>query len=113
MTNLSIGRHPKCAIVVDDPTVSRHHATIVEIAPGRYLLTDENSTSGSFVQEAAGWKRIFTARVAETDRIRLGGYETSVQTLLNKPPAAAPGVGTQAGRIERNPETGEIIVGRR
>ena len=43
-----IGRDPGCALVVDDPKVSRRHAEVVG-TPDGYLLTDLGSTNGTFV----------------------------------------------------------------
>lgn len=45
---LLIGRDPECALVVDDPKVSRRHAEVVGTPEG-YLLNDLGSTNGSFV----------------------------------------------------------------
>ncbi len=43
-----IGRHPDCSIVIDDPSVSRRHAQIVQ-KNGKYLLEDLKSRNGTFL----------------------------------------------------------------
>ena len=107
MLSVLIGRHPECGIVINDPTVSRQHATIVEIEPGHYLIKDEKSSCGTFVMQSAAWSKVSTARVSEADPIRLGAYETTIKHLLKD----VHGGSRQPSRIvERDPETGQIIV---
>lgn len=106
MISVLVGRHPDCGIVIDDPTVSRHHATIVEPEPGSFFIKDENSSCGTFVLQAMQWNRVSTARVSESDRIRLGAFETTIESLLR----AKPALRKTSRTVERNPETGEIIV---
>ena len=107
MLSVLIGRHPECGIVINDPTVSRHHATVVEIEPGHYLIKDEKSSCGTFVMQAAAWSKVTTARLSENDPIRLGAYETTIKRLLVEVQRAPDQV---SRTVERNPETGEIIV---
>ncbi|NJO41009.1 MAG: FHA domain-containing protein [Cyanobacteria bacterium CRU_2_1] len=45
-----IGRHPKCAVVLNSPDVSRVHARIIYQA-GQYYFSDLGSTGGSTVNE--------------------------------------------------------------
>lgn len=47
-SGLTIGRLPECQIVVSDGNVSRRHAA-VQVADGRYVLNDLNSTNGTRV----------------------------------------------------------------
>lgn len=50
--SVRIGRDPAQAqIVFSDPTVSRYHARIVEESDGVFLLYDEGSTSGTYVND--------------------------------------------------------------
>ena len=44
----SFGRHLDNDIVLQDESISRHHAEI-RSADGKYILTDKQSTSGTFV----------------------------------------------------------------
>lgn len=46
-----IGRVESCRLYINSDLVSRHHATIAYIA-GRYVLKDEGSTNGTFVNDA-------------------------------------------------------------
>jgi pSer/pThr/pTyr-binding forkhead associated (FHA) protein len=46
--SISIGRDPRLDVVLDDPTVSRHHAQIT-VREGTVAIRDLNSTSGTFV----------------------------------------------------------------
>ena len=67
-SELSVGRAPENDLVFDSPTVSRRHA-LVRIDNGRCMLTDLNSTSGTFVngQSVRG-----TAEIVDGDEIIVG-----------------------------------------
>ncbi len=52
-----IGRQQDCDLVLDDSSVSRHHAEVVPAADGRHFITDRASTGGTFVWEGADWRR--------------------------------------------------------
>ncbi len=107
MISLLIGRHPDCDIVIDDPTVSRRHAELSRVADQLYLLNDGGSTCGTFVLEPQGWKRISSARVRTADRIRLGAFEASVADIIK---LGRSGGDRHGGVVERDPDTGEIVV---
>ena len=67
---ITIGRAPDSMIVIDDPSVSGHHAQI-ELAGDTYRLKDLDSTNGT---------RVNGVPITETvlrydDRIRFGGVE--------------------------------------
>ena len=47
---ITIGRHADNTIVLSDPQVSRHHATITW-QPSGYAVQDLNSANGTFVNE--------------------------------------------------------------
>ncbi|MCX7640651.1 MAG: DUF5715 family protein [Pyrinomonadaceae bacterium] len=65
---LTIGRSASARITVDDPSISRLHATIW-LEDGKVWITDENSTNGTYVNG----KRIFEpTRITENDEIKLG-----------------------------------------
>ncbi len=44
---VKLGRSSKCEIIVTDPLVSRHHATIYRDAYDQYMLRDEHSSNGT------------------------------------------------------------------
>src|SRR5580700_8896732 len=52
MDRLHIGRSKRCAIVLDDPTVSKVHAE-VQATPRGVRLVDLNSLNGTFIGEAS------------------------------------------------------------
>ena len=64
---LVIGRSPGCDLVLDDPTVSRHHAELVREEDG-WVLRDMGSTNGTRIN---GW-RVRRAVVARGDEIAVG-----------------------------------------
>lgn len=64
---VQIGRISDNDIVLPDPNVSRVHAR-VELRDGSYVVTDLESTNGTWVNE----QRVETARLRENDVIRLG-----------------------------------------
>lgn len=65
----SIGRHPKCSLVINDKTVSRHHATIA-------WLKDENNP-----QQSAYW--IIDGK-GQRQRSKNGVFVNGVKTILHR-----------------------------
>jgi predicted component of type VI protein secretion system len=49
LETITVGRDPLSDIVINDPEVSRSHATLRRVAGGGYSLQDNGSTNGSFV----------------------------------------------------------------
>lgn len=64
---LTLGRSPRCELVLDDDTVSRRHATL-QLQDGRWYLVDLDSSNGTWVNG----RRTFNAEVRPGDEIRLG-----------------------------------------
>ncbi len=64
-----IGRSPDCEIFLDDVTVSRRHAALVERKDGLYI-EDLGSLNGTFVNR----HRIESARLDEGDEVQIGKY---------------------------------------
>jgi pSer/pThr/pTyr-binding forkhead associated (FHA) protein len=68
---LTVGRDPSCVLRLDDPKVSRRHATLGPTASG-IAIRDEGSLNGTWVNDL----RIAGSRgLAVGDRIRIGGSE--------------------------------------
>ena len=69
-----LGRDPTCAVLVEDPLVSRRHARI-RISEAEAVVEDLRSTNGVYVNNV----RIFDAhRLCEGDRLLLGTTELCV-----------------------------------
>jgi len=64
-----IGRSPDCDIFLDDVTVSRNHAVLVE-ENGEFHVEDQGSLNGTFVNR----KRIDRAPLREGDELQVGKY---------------------------------------
>ena len=64
-----IGRSPDCEIFLDDVTVSRNHAVLIE-RDGAYVVEDQGSLNGTFVNR----KRIESATLHEGDEVQIGKY---------------------------------------
>ena len=64
-----IGRSPDCEIFLDDVTVSRNHAVLLE-RDGTYVVEDQSSLNGTFVNR----KRIESATLQEGDEVQIGKY---------------------------------------
>lgn len=72
---LTIGRDLGNAVVIEHPTVSRFHAHIL-LEKGSYLITDLNSTNGTFVN---GQPITTSAKLSVGDLIRIGASNFSFQ----------------------------------
>jgi pSer/pThr/pTyr-binding forkhead associated (FHA) protein len=69
---LTVGRDPGCVLRLDDPKVSRRHATLEPTGRGGITIRDEGSLNGTWVND----DRIAGSRaLAAGDRVRIGGSE--------------------------------------
>jgi len=64
-----IGRSPDCDIFLDDVTVSRNHAVLIDRG-GRFSVEDQGSLNGTFVNR----RRIESAALESGDELQIGKY---------------------------------------
>jgi len=64
-----IGRSPDCEVFLDDVTVSRNHAVLVE-RDGQFFVEDQGSLNGTFVNR----RRIDNAQLENGDEVQIGKY---------------------------------------
>ena len=69
---MSIGRTPDAAVFLDDVTVSRNHALLVQRQDG-YYIDDLGSLNGTYVNR----RRIESHRLEDGDEIQIGKYKLS------------------------------------
>jgi pSer/pThr/pTyr-binding forkhead associated (FHA) protein len=67
---LTIGRRPEAEVFLDDVTVSRDHALIVQ-RHGEWHLDDLGSLNGTYVNR----RRIESHRLADGDELQVGKYK--------------------------------------
>jgi pSer/pThr/pTyr-binding forkhead associated (FHA) protein len=72
----TIGRSPDCGIFLDDVTVSRKHAVLVN-RDGAFFIEDQGSLNGTFVNR----KRVESAELEDGDELQIGKYRL---TFLNR-----------------------------
>ncbi len=65
----TIGRSPDCDIFLDDVTVSRHHAVLVQ-RDQRFVIEDQGSLNGTFLNR----RRIEQAELEGEDELQIGKY---------------------------------------
>ena len=70
------GRDPGSAVFLDDVTVSRRHAVLVDEG-GRFSIEDQGSLNGTFVNR----KRVESAQLEDGDELQIGKYRL---TFLNR-----------------------------
>jgi pSer/pThr/pTyr-binding forkhead associated (FHA) protein len=64
-----IGRSPDCEVFLDDVTVSRNHAVLVE-RDGKFHIEDQGSLNGTFINR----RRIDNAELENGDELQIGKY---------------------------------------
>jgi hypothetical protein len=65
----TIGRSPDCEIFLDDVTVSRKHAVLLQ-RDGTFLVEDLGSLNGTFLNR----RRIESGELADGDELQIGKY---------------------------------------
>ena len=65
----TIGRSPDCPVFLDDVTVSRRHAELVE-RDGRWFVEDLGSLNGTFVNR----RRVESSELSDGDELQIGKY---------------------------------------
>jgi pSer/pThr/pTyr-binding forkhead associated (FHA) protein len=65
----TIGRSPDCDVFLDDVTVSRNHAVLVD-EDGRFTIEDQGSLNGTYVNR----HRVESAELEDGDELQIGKY---------------------------------------
>ncbi len=74
---LSIGRTKENDLPIDDPSISKFHASLVLGVDSRYVLADTGSTNGTFVNgERISYGK--SVRLRSSDVIRFGNVEVAI-----------------------------------
>ncbi len=79
---ITIGRQPDCAVCLESPAVSRHHARIIRDG-GQYFVEDLGSSNGTFLNGERIQERY---PLTDNDTIQIGPY----QFALRHPPRQEP-----------------------
>ena len=126
-----IGRSPYADVVLADTGVARRHAEIVATADGRFHLTDCASEAGTWRRAGTDghWEAVRQSFVSPDEPLRLGDHHCTINALIGDQLNPKEGAGSSGGsgkgrwrhegmgeaaepprgRVERDPETGEIV----
>ena len=69
--SMSVGRHDESLILLDDVSVSRHHAVFTRTASGRVTVRDLNSLNGTYVNGL----RVEEAILRSGDEVQIGKFK--------------------------------------
>lgn len=126
---LIVGRGRQADIRLDDRSVSRLHLELVLGAAGEIHVADRSSRNGTRMWTDGKWQPLTAKPASLADRLQLGDLEITVGDLLRRAPAEGVGTGQRtdggvgghlaahpdrdlpAGKVRRNPETGEVVPG--
>ena len=104
---ICIGRDKTCDIHIDSPLASRSHAYIRKNDDGTYLLTDNNSTNGTYIN---GVLLTGSKIIGVDDRIKIGNKSFTIRDYLsNRLPKKAVKRVDFISLLNKKPE---IVIGR-
>jgi clan AA aspartic protease (TIGR02281 family) len=89
MNVITIGRHPKNDVAINDSKVSRHHLQIIQDDTGNFRVADFGSTNGTFVN---GEKIQGEVPLYPNDMIRIGQTVLPWRSYFTHNDAATPAV---------------------
>lgn len=79
-TRLSVGRTKESDIAVDDPSVSKMHASLLLSSEGNLMLADTGSTNGTFISgERIAYGKAMT--ISTGQKLRFGTVDVEVDVL--------------------------------
>lgn len=86
VSNFTVGRSG-CDIILNKSSISSHHLTLTLLSESLVRIVDNNSTNGTFIQEASSFKKSIQAAEVSLDcQIYIADYQTSVRALLAQLP---------------------------
>jgi pSer/pThr/pTyr-binding forkhead associated (FHA) protein len=97
-----VGRDPSCAVQVNDPSVSRRHATL-EQDRGNWVVSDQKSANGTWLDG----QRVTKAYVRQGQNLRFGAVAFEVST---EDPAARPAPQARPAAAQARPSTPPPVV---
>lgn len=77
-TSTTLGRNRDCDIVLDDVTVSRHHATVRREEDG-YVISDTGSLNGIYVNQQPTEQNA----LADGDEVWIGKFRLTFRTTVS------------------------------
>ena len=102
-SEIVLGRSPYCAILVDDPSVSRVHAALRRKG-SEIELTDLGSSNGTYVN---GRRILKSETVKVTDQIHVGDVLVRLEEV--EPPSAGSTKAVEAKAAKEKPEENQKI----
>ncbi len=125
----SIGRKPDNDVMLNEESVSRHHAELTLSSNGKsYYLADCASSRGTHVSRQGRWEAVQQGFVTHEEMLRFGEYKISLADLLMRLPKSGSGpsddihhdddpgdTGFEQNNdplgvpVRRDPATGEIL----
>ncbi|MEI6124311.1 MAG: FHA domain-containing protein [Bacteroidota bacterium] len=105
MINITIGRNPSNDVVINDPNVSRQHASITLNNDGSYYICDLGSRNGTYVNG----KKITEQMLFHNDIVKISDQIIPWQEYFKKNDSAYSGKIIQQFSIGRNAENNIVI----
>ena len=87
-----IGRHKRCDLVIDFPTISRNHAVLTRYDDGSWTITDTDSKDGVRVNG----RKVTISAIREEDVISIGGVEMTLKPISERQEARLAELRTKA-----------------